>query len=90
MTTDNDEDPELEFSPLGGTVSRDDITVELLIYRIVGTNEGWALEVIDREGASTVWDEVFPTDKAALDEFERIVGENGMASFLEEPGETVH
>ena len=85
-----DEDPELEFSPLGGTVTRDDISVELLIYRIVGSTEGWALEIIDGDGASTVWDEVFPTEQAALEEFERVVSENGTASFLEEPGETVH
>ena len=48
-------------------VSRDGITVEILIYR--GKDDsGWMLEAVDQEGGSTVWDDLFPTDQEALAE----------------------
>ena len=88
---DEGDDPELEFSPLGGHVTRDGITVQVLIYRIAGSDDGWALEVEDDEGTSTTWDETFPTEAEALAEFNRIVEESGMLSFLaDDEDETQH
>lgn len=82
-------DRELEHSPLSGLVTRDDITVEVQIYRFAGTADAWSLEVVDQEGGSTVWDERFFTDQAAHRAFLRAIEEDGMSQFLE-PGETLH
>lgn len=68
---------------------RDDVTVEVLIYRFAGTADGWALEVGDQEGGSTVWEEKFSTDHAAHEAFFRAVDAGGLSQFLE-PGETLH
>ncbi|MFG1466542.1 hypothetical protein V5F77_27330 [Xanthobacter sp. DSM 24535] len=51
--TDDDNDPEIELSPLSGFVTKDDVTVEVCIYRIARSAEGWALEVVDDEGGAT-------------------------------------
>jgi hypothetical protein len=61
---DDDNNPEIESSPLCGSVTRDGITVRVEIYRIAGRGGGWSLEVIDREGASTVWDDTFADYRA--------------------------
>jgi len=82
-------DRQLEFSPLSGRVTRDGFTVEVKIYRFVGDEADWALEVIDHEGGSTVWNELFATDDAAYEAFRLAVDEDGMGSFVE-PGETLH
>jgi hypothetical protein len=52
----DDHDVELEDSPLSGELTRDGVTVIVAIYRIRDSGEGWSLEVIDHQGASTVWD----------------------------------
>lgn len=75
------EDRELEFSPLGGRVTRDGLTVEVYIYRFEGTDEEWTLEVVDHMGATTVWKGLFPDDSDAYAAFERTVAEDGIASF---------
>ena len=56
----------LADSPLSQKITRDGMTVEVLIYRSAN-DEGWILEVIDQENGATVWDHSFPTDQAALD-----------------------
>ena len=73
---------EIEHSPLSADVKHDGMTVQVCIYRIKGKGEGWSLEVVDHEGVSTVWDELFETDKAAFDEFLKTVGREGISSFL--------
>ncbi|TCK19783.1 hypothetical protein EV667_4245 [Ancylobacter aquaticus] len=78
--------PEIEYSPLSGSVSDETgETVEIAIYRIVGSTDGWALEVIDSDDASTVWEDLFATDQDALDEFRSVVEVAGLASFREAP-----
>ena len=67
----DEDDVELEESPLSGEVTRDGITLRVQIYRIRGSNEGWSLEVVDREGGSTVWQDLFPSDEDAYREFTR-------------------
>ena len=76
------EDPELEFSPLGGHVTRDDRTVQVHIYRIVGSGDGWALEVVNVDDVSTTWDELFATEREAYGEFSRVLDEDGIETFL--------
>jgi hypothetical protein len=41
------------------------LNVSVEIYRIAGRGGDWSLEVIDREGASTVWDDIFADDQDA-------------------------
>jgi hypothetical protein len=75
-------EPNLVTSGLSQHVTRDGITVELCIYRLE-TEPGWTLEVVNSAGTSIVWDDVFPSDDAASEEFLRTVAEEGMASFLD-------
>ena len=58
--------PEIEYSPLCEEVTRDGLTVHVQIYRLKCGDSGWSLEVIDQEGASTVWDDLFATDHEAF------------------------
>jgi hypothetical protein len=80
---------EIENSPLCRKETRDGHTVEIEIYR--GENaDGWILEVVDAEGASTVWDERFPTDQAALDAVMETIKEEGISTFLDPPNPELH
>ena len=42
----------------------------------------WVLEVVDDDRGSTVWDELFETDQAALDEFNRALEADGIRSMI--------
>ena len=72
-------DPTIITSPLSGLFSEGDITVDVQIYRLEDTK--WTLEVIDSEGTSTVWDDLFDTDEAARIEFHRCVAQEGLAAI---------
>ena len=48
-----DTDPTIIESPLSRTVSRDGITVRVLVYRLEHDPK-WALEVVNDAGTSTV------------------------------------
>ena len=85
-----DDDIKIEASPLCQKLKRDGIEVDILIYRIEGSNDGWNLEVVDKEDASTVWDELFETDQAALDEVMRTIEEEGISVFLRPPDDELH
>jgi hypothetical protein len=76
--TDSKKDPEIITSRHSGYVTKDDVTVELCIYRLEDTK--WTLEVVDAEGTSTVWDDEFETDDAAYTEFQRTIAQ-GMLEF---------
>jgi hypothetical protein len=65
----DENDPEIEYSPLCEEVTRDGLTVRVQIYRLKTGNDGWSLEVVDHEDASTVWGDLFATDHEALAEF---------------------
>jgi len=72
-----------------GEISRDGMTVEVHIYRS-SDQDKWTLKVVDQEGASTVWDDLFATDQAALDEVMRVIDKDGIASFLQDPSEKLN
>ena len=83
------DDYQLVDSPLSQKITRDGMTIEVLIYR--GTDDdGWSLEVVDHENGSTVWDHRFPTDQAALDEVLLTIEHEGIASFLKDPTRKEH
>ena len=83
-------DRELECSPLSGCVTHDGVTLEVKIYRFAGTDAPWQLEVVDRDGSSTAWDDPFPTAQDAYDAFGKAVEEDGMASFVIALESTIH
>ena len=58
------------------TVSRDCKTIKVEIYGSGKNN--WILEVVDEDGNSTVWDDTFPTDEAAFEEFRRTLDEEAI------------
>lgn len=86
---DDDDDYEIENSPLSRKISRDGTTIEVCIYR-GGDDRNWTLEVVDHEGASTVWNETFETDQQALDEVLRTIDQEGINAFLDDPAATRH
>ena len=75
------EEPVLEHSPLCQEISSVGKTVNIEIYRFVGENE-WVLEVVDQFNNSTVWDESFATDSAAIAEVKKTILSNGIASLI--------
>ncbi|NIA52681.1 UPF0149 family protein [Massilia sp. TW-1] len=81
--TNIDDDIPLIYSPLNGTVSRNGRSVEVEIYR--AENEEWILEVVDEHGNSTVWEGLFSTDQAALDEALRTIDEQGIDAVIGPP-----
>ena len=78
----NERDPSLVTSSLSRRLTRDGISVQIGIYRLE-SEPGWSLEVVNAAGTSIVWDDLFPTDDAALAEFDRTVAEEGMVAFLD-------
>jgi hypothetical protein len=79
-----DDETKLITSRLSRMITRDGITLEVLIYRSDGDIE-WVLEVIDEEGASTVWEDTFATEADALNEVFQIIAADGMGSFVLAP-----
>ena len=43
------------------------------------------LEVVDQEGTSTVWDDLFPTEEEALAEALNTIETEGIGCFLRDP-----
>lgn len=78
-----DRDPNILYSSLGRVVTIDGVTVEVKIYRLEHDPQ-WALEVINDEGTSTVWDTLFDTDDEAYAAFQLTVEEEGMRAFLDD------
>jgi len=51
----------------------------------------WSLEVVDKDGTSTVWDDTFPTDAEAWKTFKVAVEEEGIEAILEDnEKQTIH
>lgn len=76
-------DYELVTSSLSRPITDKGLTVRIEIYR--GENTEWTLEVVDASNNSTVWDDLFPTDQAALDEALRTVREEGIETLVGPP-----
>jgi uncharacterized protein len=74
------EDIEIIHSPLQQTYSADGHSLRIQIYR--SADSLWILEVVDEGGTSTVWDDPFETDKAALEAAFLAIEEEGIASFV--------
>ena len=83
MAVETNEDPEVEFSPLCQSVTRDGITVRVAIYRVPDIEARWSLEVVDRFETSTVWDDLFDTDVDAFMAFEDALEAEGISGLTE-------
>lgn len=82
MATD---DMEIIHSPLAQTYSAGGHTLRIEIYR--SADSLWILEVVDEGGTSTVWDDPFETDKAALETAFLAIETDGVSSFLTDAGQ---
>lgn len=80
---------DLIYSPLQQTYSAGGRQVEIHIYRMPDT--GWSLEVVDEHNNSTVWDDLFETDEAALAAALQDLNDEGIEAFIGKgPGENLH
>ena len=74
--------PNLVRSGLSGIVSKDNVTVEVIIVRLESESK-WSLEVLNNAGTSIVWDDLFDSDEDAYAEFEKTFEEEGIRAFLD-------
>jgi hypothetical protein len=75
-------EPISKASRLSQSITRDGHTVQVEIYE--GDGGKWILEVVDEFNGSTVWDDQFETDQAALDEVHKTIAEEGIGSLIGE------
>ncbi len=75
------EEPEIEISPLSQKISSGGRTVSVEIYRLEG-EKSWALEVVDEYNNSTVWDDTFDSDSAALTEAKKTILAEGVNHLI--------
>ena len=78
-----DTNPEVVMSPLSRPITSGADTVRVHIYQ--GDPGQWLLEVEDKFGNSTVWDDQFDTDQLALEEVMKTIAEEGIGSLVGEP-----
>jgi len=76
-------DPKIIDSPLSRVVKKDGHRVDVRIYRLEDTE--WSLEIVASDNNSTVWDDLFASDEAALSEALNAIEEDGIESFSEDP-----
>ena len=70
-------------SPLSQPYTRDGKTVNIEIFRLPGT--AWSLQVVDAHGNSTVYDDEFSTDSAALACVLHELNRDGIDAFIGAP-----
>ncbi|WP_242122378.1 hypothetical protein [Sphingomonas lacusdianchii] len=75
-------DPNIVNSGLSRTVTVQGARIEVMIYRLEHDPQ-WALEVVNENGTSTVWDNLFDTDQEANEAFELTLRDEGIDAFLD-------
>lgn len=75
-------EPRIVRSALSRKFTSEGMTVDVEIYQPEGS-AGWVLELTEPDGSSTRWEEPFPTDQAAWEEFEQGVREIGLIALLD-------
>jgi hypothetical protein len=68
------------MSKLCQEITENDQTVQIDIY--ANGEGGWILEAIDEFNNSTVWDDPFSSEEAALSEALRTIREEGIQSLI--------
>lgn len=75
-------DPNIIHSGQSREITVDGHTLKIEIYRLEHESK-WSLEVVDEDRNSTVWDDLFDTDKVAIDEALKTIKEEGLSAFRE-------
>ena len=83
------EDKRVIYSRLCQDVTREGMTVEIVIFRLED-DATWSLSVDDEDGGTTVWDDAFPTESEALDAAMQLIETDGIASFFDPPPSAAH
>jgi len=79
---------EIVMSPLCRSFESEGKSVQIDIF---GDGDGgWLLEVIDQFGNSTVWDDPFSSDQAALDEALDTIDQEGIGSLIGLPSQSAN
>ncbi len=79
----DEEEPTIIYSQLQQRIEGDGTYIDVEIYR--GEDEtAWVLEVVDEEDASTLYEDFFKSDQAALDEVLATIQEFGIRVYLED------
>ena len=88
---DDEGEPVLVNSPLSTRIENENNFVDIEIYRLED-QDLWTLEVVDELGGSTVWDDEFHSDEAALKEALSVIEQDGLESFMleEEDRPSIH
>ena len=73
-------DPNLINSGLSQRISVEGHELRIEIVRLEHETQ-WSLEVVDEDGTSTVWDDLFNTDQSALDAAFEVIREEGLSAF---------
>ena len=75
---------EEEFEPresaLSQPYSEGDLSVHIDIYE--DGEGGWLLEIVDENNNTTVWEDAFESDQAALDEALEALRDEGIENFV--------
>jgi hypothetical protein len=72
--------PKIIDSPSSLVIKNGFRQVEVRIFR-PETENRWSLQIIAGNGCLTVWDKIFASDEAALDDALEVIEEDGIASF---------
>jgi hypothetical protein len=75
------ENLEITNSPLSQNITKDEQTIRVEIYK--GEDDGWFLEIVDRDNNSTIWDDPFDSDQLALDEAMNAIDKKGLLAFVD-------
>ena len=73
-------DPNLIISGLSQERTLEGVVFRIVICKLEDV-PGWSLEVVDEDGTSNVWDDLFDTDKEALEEAIKTFEEEGLSAF---------
>ena len=85
----SDEEYEVILSDLSEKFTQDGKSVRIDIYQ--DGDDSWILEVVDQFNNSTIWDDSFPTDVAALNEAHEAIATEGIDALIgEESFSVVH
>lgn len=77
----NEREPILVISGLSRRYVKDDVLVEVCIFRLEGESE-WSLDAYLEGGDCVAWDNPFPTEHDALAAFFRAMLEFGPSTFV--------
>lgn len=72
--------PKIIDSPVSRVIKNGSRQVEVRISR-PETEKRWSLQIVAGNGCLTVWDKIFASDEAALDDALEVIEEDGIASF---------